>query len=85
MSGPAFYADAAGEHRWHVKAPNGRILADSGEGYTSEAGAREGLADLLDELGVTALLDLLGPQTTSSPRAADVVARFEHLLAHHRR
>lgn len=27
------YADEAGEWRWRVRAGNGRILADSGEGY----------------------------------------------------
>lgn len=31
------YTDAAGEHRWHLIAPNGRIIADSGEGYTDRA------------------------------------------------
>jgi uncharacterized protein YegP (UPF0339 family) len=27
------YKDNAGEWRWHLKAANGRIVADSGEGY----------------------------------------------------
>ena len=27
------YKDTKGEWRWHLKATNGRILADSGEGY----------------------------------------------------
>jgi uncharacterized protein YegP (UPF0339 family) len=31
-----YYKDAKGEWRWRLKASNGRILADSGEGYTSE-------------------------------------------------
>jgi uncharacterized protein YegP (UPF0339 family) len=30
------YKDVQGEWRWHLKASNGRILADSGEGYKSE-------------------------------------------------
>ena len=29
------YKDAAGEWRWRFKAPNGKIMADSGEGYTT--------------------------------------------------
>lgn len=29
------YKDNFGEWRWHLKASNGRILADSGEGYKS--------------------------------------------------
>jgi len=28
-----FYRDKAGEWRWRLKATNGRIVADSGEGY----------------------------------------------------
>ena len=27
------YKDRAGEWRWQFKAPNGKIMADSGEGY----------------------------------------------------
>jgi uncharacterized protein YegP (UPF0339 family) len=29
------YIDRAGEWRWRFKAPNGRIMADSAEGYSS--------------------------------------------------
>jgi len=32
--------DAAFEYRWRLKAPNGRIVADSGEGYTTRSDAR---------------------------------------------
>jgi uncharacterized protein YegP (UPF0339 family) len=31
-----YYKDAKGEWRWRLVAANGRILADSGEGYKSE-------------------------------------------------
>jgi uncharacterized protein YegP (UPF0339 family) len=31
-----YYKDSKGEWRWRLKAANGRILADSGEGYTTE-------------------------------------------------
>jgi uncharacterized protein YegP (UPF0339 family) len=34
------YQDKAGEWRWRLLAPNGRTIADSGEGYTREADAR---------------------------------------------
>lgn len=27
------YRDNAGEYRWHLKASNGKIIAESGEGY----------------------------------------------------
>ena len=38
-----YYKDAKGEWRWRLVAANGRIIADSGEGYSSE---RECLADI---------------------------------------
>ena len=38
-----YFKDIKGEWRWHLKAANGRIIADSGEGYKSE---RECLADI---------------------------------------
>ena len=38
-----YYKDNKGEWRWRLKASNGRIIADSGEGYTSE---QECLADI---------------------------------------
>ena len=31
------FRDKKGEWRWHVKARNGRIVADSGEGYTRKS------------------------------------------------
>jgi uncharacterized protein YegP (UPF0339 family) len=31
------FRDRGGQWRWHLKAANGRILADSGEGYESQA------------------------------------------------
>ena len=34
------YADAAGEFRWRLLHRNGRILADSGEGYSTRSNAR---------------------------------------------
>lgn len=42
MSKIEFYTDRAGEHRWRFRADNGRILADSGEGYKNLADARRG-------------------------------------------
>ena len=31
-----YYKDNKGEWRWRLKASNGRVIADSGEGYKSE-------------------------------------------------
>ena len=32
-----------GEWFWHLKAPNGRIIADCGEGYKRRSGALHGI------------------------------------------
>jgi len=37
------YADAADEYRWRLRHRNGNIIADSGEGYSRKADARNGL------------------------------------------
>ena len=34
------YQDKAGQWRWHLKASNGRIVADSAQGYGSERHVR---------------------------------------------
>lgn len=41
------YEDAAGEFRWRLVGRNGRILADSAEGYTSRFGAKRAARNLL--------------------------------------
>jgi len=41
-----FYKDRVEEYRWRLKAPNHKIIADSGEGYNTEQGCREGIADV---------------------------------------
>jgi uncharacterized protein YegP (UPF0339 family) len=48
MAAPEFelYKDHAGEYRWRLQAGNNRIIADSGEGYNSKAGAEEGIKDV---------------------------------------
>lgn len=40
------YEDDAGEYRWRLQSGNTRIIADSAEGYTSKAGAEEGMANV---------------------------------------
>jgi uncharacterized protein YegP (UPF0339 family) len=36
-----FYVDGAGQHRWRLVARNGRIVADSAEGYSRHADCRK--------------------------------------------
>lgn len=40
------YKDKAGEYRWRLVAPNGRSIADSGEGYSSKESCLEGIASV---------------------------------------
>ena len=40
------YKDVAGEHRWRLRAPNGKIVADSGESYKSARSARTAITSL---------------------------------------
>lgn len=40
------FEDKANEWRWRMVASNGRIVADSGEGYSSKSGARRALENV---------------------------------------
>lgn len=37
------FKDAKGEWRWNLKAPNGKIIADSAEGYKRRRSALRGI------------------------------------------
>ncbi|MBN1438095.1 MAG: DUF1508 domain-containing protein [Anaerolineales bacterium] len=37
------YKDKEGQYRWRLVAPNGRSIADSGEGYSSKQACLEGI------------------------------------------
>ena len=41
------YPDKAGEWRWRLVAGNGRIVADSGEGYASKANVKRAIKRLI--------------------------------------
>jgi len=47
MEHVAFYEDAAGEHRWALKAANGEIVA-TGEGHTSQRDAERAFVGAVD-------------------------------------
>jgi uncharacterized protein YegP (UPF0339 family) len=40
----AVYVDTSGEYRWNLLAKNGKIIADSAEGYKKESDARAMIA-----------------------------------------
>lgn len=41
------YQDNRGAWRWQLRASNGRVVADGGEGYTSKRNAENGVKALL--------------------------------------
>ena len=45
----AIYKDKAGEFRWRFEAPNGQIMATSGEGYTERNDCREAVVKIQSE------------------------------------
>lgn len=38
------YKDRSSEFRWRLRADNGKIIADSGEGYTTKQNAEHGIS-----------------------------------------
>lgn len=51
------YEDKGGEWRWRMIASNGRIVADSGEGYSSKSGARSAIKNVQSDASSAALAD----------------------------
>jgi uncharacterized protein YegP (UPF0339 family) len=41
------YRDRALEYRWRLRDTIGTLIADSGEGYSTEAGARQGIQNVI--------------------------------------
>jgi uncharacterized protein YegP (UPF0339 family) len=46
------YLDHAREYRWRLKARNGRIIADSGEGYSTKRNARRAVFRMMAVVGM---------------------------------
>jgi uncharacterized protein YegP (UPF0339 family) len=51
------YKDKGGEWRWRMIASNGRIVADSGEGYSSKSGARRAIENVQSDAGAANVTD----------------------------
>lgn len=51
------YQDAAREWRWRLVAPNGKIIADSGEGYVTHANARRAAENVRARIAQAAIID----------------------------
>lgn len=52
------YQDAAGEYRWRLVAPNGKITADSGEAYVSLSNARRAAENVRTRIGSASIDDV---------------------------
>jgi uncharacterized protein len=50
------YKDRKGEYRWHLRARNGEIIADSNEGYSRKASCKHGI-DLVKEQAASAVVE----------------------------
>lgn len=42
------YRDGAAEYRWRLRDTNGKMIADSGEGYTTKAACLAGIQNVKD-------------------------------------
>lgn len=51
------YRDKLGEYRWRLLTSNGRIAADSGEGYTRREDAHRAIATLLKGINDVVIVD----------------------------
>lgn len=51
---PSFliYIDQRGEYRWKIEAANGRIIADSGEGYNNYADCKHAIGLVKDATAI---------------------------------
>lgn len=51
------YRDKKGEYRWRLLTSNGRIAADSGEGYTRREDAHRAIKTLLKDINDVVIVD----------------------------
>jgi uncharacterized protein YegP (UPF0339 family) len=68
--------DGTKGYRWRLKDRNGRILADSGEAYSSRGGARRAVRSLIKDLQHSVqpeirMLDDPSPSQDTSPSSKD--------------
>lgn len=53
-----FFKDKKGEYRWRLKASNGQIIADSGEGYSSYDGCKHGFESVKSNVQDAEIVEL---------------------------
>ncbi len=52
------YKDKAGQYRWRLIAPNGKSIADSGEGYSSRQACLEGIESVMKNAPAAQIVEL---------------------------
>lgn len=52
------YPDTSGDWRWRLRAANGRIVADSAEGYASKRNVNRAITTFVDTVELTRLAEL---------------------------
>lgn len=77
------YRDDAGQHRWRLRATNGLIVAESGEGYARRRGAERGIDILKQEAAAAPVVQLIGAKPARSPEGEiNIEIRAEPGLVH---
>ncbi len=64
------YEDGAYEHRWRIRASNGRIIASSGEGYATRAGCERACSKLNEYFCEGKIDDIPDWDSEESPEVA---------------
>jgi hypothetical protein len=52
------YKDTAGKFRWRLKAPNGEIIATSGEGYESKDNCKNGIESVKNHIPNATIVEM---------------------------
>lgn len=52
------FKDKKGEFRWRLRAVNGKIIADSGEGYTTKTNCKKGIASVQKNAPKAEIIDV---------------------------
>ena len=64
------YDDSKGEYRWRLKAGNGAIIGDSGEGYVSENYCKAAIGMIKSEVANAEVVDCTSKRAASAAIAS---------------
>lgn len=60
------YTDKAGEYRWRFVAANNRVIAESGEGYSSRFAVKRAITTFLDTVAGLSIRDVRTVEVASA-------------------